>query len=215
MSGPVVLPVTPLSQNSAKFWPTYFLALFFGVFGAHRFYLKSPKRFLMLLTLGGFGLWAFVDFIVILLGRFKDESGNRIANPERRVSWTIWIVLFAIAFGRGSSVTIEGDTGKMTFSASAIQTPLLCGGDLADAIWTAARDNKEIKRLEVRVLLADETPIDSYGKADPRPYVMGTVFVSNLEEVRKYEKSSYWFAYRDVYGDKIGGMKYGNLFRGK
>ena len=53
------------------------LAFFFGVFGAHRFYLGRPKSAVaMLLTLGGFGIWAIIDFILILFGELKDGDGR-------------------------------------------------------------------------------------------------------------------------------------------
>lgn len=43
------------------------LAFFFGGLGVHRFYLGKVKSgFLMLLTLGCFGIWSFIDFIVLL-----------------------------------------------------------------------------------------------------------------------------------------------------
>lgn len=32
----------------------------------------------MILTLGGLGLWALVDAIVILCGEFKDSDGQKI-----------------------------------------------------------------------------------------------------------------------------------------
>ena len=55
------------------------LAFFFGVFGAHRFYLGRPKSaILQLLTLGGFGIWALIDFVLILFGELKDGDGRRL-----------------------------------------------------------------------------------------------------------------------------------------
>lgn len=46
----------------------YLLWLFLGVTGAHRFYLGDIGRgFLMLVTLGGLGVWAFID--VFFIGR--------------------------------------------------------------------------------------------------------------------------------------------------
>ena len=53
------------------------LALFAGVFGAHRFYTghKMPG-IIQLLTLGGCGLWTMYDVVMIALGKFKDADGN-------------------------------------------------------------------------------------------------------------------------------------------
>ncbi|MCZ2203761.1 TM2 domain-containing protein [Bartonella sp. A05] len=58
---------------------------FAGVFGVHRFMVgKIWTGILMLvlsLTLVGLvvtGIWAIVDFIIILAGRFTDKSGNKI-----------------------------------------------------------------------------------------------------------------------------------------
>lgn len=50
-----------------------------GVFGAHRFYAGRPlSAIFMILTLGGLGIWALVDLIVILCGDFKDGDGRKI-----------------------------------------------------------------------------------------------------------------------------------------
>ena len=47
-------------------WTTFLLCLFLGVFGGHRFYQgKYITGFLMLFTLGFFGLWMLVDLIRI------------------------------------------------------------------------------------------------------------------------------------------------------
>lgn len=55
------------------------LAFFFGVFGAHRFYVgKIKSAIFQLITFGGLGIWAFIDFIIILFGEFKDSSGKKI-----------------------------------------------------------------------------------------------------------------------------------------
>lgn len=55
------------------------LCFFFGVFGAHRFYVgKIGTGVAMLLTLGGCGIWAMVDLIIILMGSFRDREGQRI-----------------------------------------------------------------------------------------------------------------------------------------
>ena len=51
--------------------------LFLGVLGVHRFYVgKVGTGILMLLTLGGLGVWVLVDLIMIAAGIFKDERGR-------------------------------------------------------------------------------------------------------------------------------------------
>lgn len=52
---------------------------FLGGLGVHRFIVgKVGTGILMLLTLGGLGIWTLIDFIVILCGNFTDKDGNKI-----------------------------------------------------------------------------------------------------------------------------------------
>ena len=56
--------------------------LFLGIFGAHRFYVgKIGTAVLTILTVGGcFGVWPFVDLILIAIGSFRDKEGRRVLN---------------------------------------------------------------------------------------------------------------------------------------
>jgi len=59
--------------------PAVLLCLFLGFLGVHRFYVgKIVTGILMLLTLGGFGIWALIDLIIIIVGSFKDKEGRPI-----------------------------------------------------------------------------------------------------------------------------------------
>ena len=56
--------------------------IFLGVFGAHRFYVgKIGTAVLTIVTFGGFfGVWPFVDLVLIAIGSFRDKSGQRLLN---------------------------------------------------------------------------------------------------------------------------------------
>lgn len=57
------------------------LCFFLGVLGIHRFYVgKIGTAILMIITLGGFGLWVLIDFIMILIGKFTDKQGQPLAR---------------------------------------------------------------------------------------------------------------------------------------
>jgi TM2 domain-containing membrane protein YozV len=57
------------------------LAFFLGVIGVHRFYVgKTGTGIAQILTLGGLGLWTFIDFILILVGAFKDKDGAPVTT---------------------------------------------------------------------------------------------------------------------------------------
>ena len=60
---------------------TLLLCFFLGFLGIHRFYSgHTAIGVIQLLTLGGCGIWALIDFILILVGSFKDSNGNYIKN---------------------------------------------------------------------------------------------------------------------------------------
>jgi TM2 domain-containing membrane protein YozV len=66
-------------QSDKLVLPTFVLCLLLGVFGAHRFYVgKIGTGILMILTLGGLGIWSLIDLVVILCGEFTDGKGNKI-----------------------------------------------------------------------------------------------------------------------------------------
>ena len=69
-------PVSPSSRLAATL-----LCFFLGVLGVHRFYVgKVGTGVLQLLTLGGLGIWALIDLIVIIVGAFRDKQGRLLLN---------------------------------------------------------------------------------------------------------------------------------------
>jgi TM2 domain-containing membrane protein YozV len=76
MSEAGVSDMNDAAVSDKGFVPALLLCFFFGVLGVHRFYVgKVGTGILQLLTLGGLGIWALVDFILIVVGSFTDKNG--------------------------------------------------------------------------------------------------------------------------------------------
>ncbi len=71
-----------IEQKSDKgFMPMIILCFLVGGLGVHRFYAgKIGTGIVMLLTLGGLGIWTIIDLIIIATGNFKDKDGLKIKN---------------------------------------------------------------------------------------------------------------------------------------
>ena len=71
--------------SEKEFLPTLILCFFVGFLGIHRFFVgKVGTGILMIVTLGGLGIWVLVDFIMICIGSFRDIEG-RIIKYQRAV----------------------------------------------------------------------------------------------------------------------------------
>jgi len=51
-------------------------SLFLGIFGIHRLYMGYSNWWLMLLTGGGLGIWALMDFVNIINGTMGMADGR-------------------------------------------------------------------------------------------------------------------------------------------
>ena len=68
------------AKTSSIDWLALFLLTFFvGVLGVHRFYVgKIGTGVLMLITLGGLGVWFLVDLLLVVTGQFTNKDGQKI-----------------------------------------------------------------------------------------------------------------------------------------
>jgi TM2 domain-containing membrane protein YozV len=61
--------------------PAVLLCFFLGTLGIHRFYVgKIGTGVLMILTLGGVGIWTLVDLIMLIVGAFRDKEGRKLTQ---------------------------------------------------------------------------------------------------------------------------------------
>ena len=76
------LPTPQKTEDNSNRWLVCLLLCFFlGCLGIHRFYVgKTGTGIAQLLTAGGCGVWALIDFIMIILGNFTDAEGNALKS---------------------------------------------------------------------------------------------------------------------------------------
>jgi TM2 domain-containing membrane protein YozV len=75
--------MTKKQKTSGTAWLLWF---FVGIWGAHRFYLgKTGTAVAMLLTVGGLGIWAFIDLFLMntMVKNTNEEIENNIINEIR------------------------------------------------------------------------------------------------------------------------------------
>lgn len=171
-------------SNASKFYPTFFLGVFLGVFGAHRFYVrKIGTGVLQLVTFGGCGIWWLVDMTMILIGKFKDKSGTPIPNIAPKLSWSVFavVVIIGLVSGGGGSATAKGD-GRGGMPSKARMT-------MADA-RASSSEAKQWAKLRIEASTkAKVVQIDSWGwDEDHKCHVFGGLIDSpRSDEYMKFD----------------------------
>ena len=107
-------PANPFAGQASNknYLTTFLLALFLGVFGVDRFYTgQVGVGILKLVTLGGCGIWAFIDTILILAGVRKDKFGRELYGREKDFKLSVIIFIIVIVLSVASS-TLEAIFGN-------------------------------------------------------------------------------------------------------
>lgn len=84
-------------ESKKDYLVTLVLSFFLGGLGIHRFYTGHIViGIVQLLTCGGCGIWALIDFINLCFGKFVDSEGNQLADYNPKVGKTFFYVFIGL-----------------------------------------------------------------------------------------------------------------------
>ena len=98
-----------------SFVATWLLAMFLGGLGIDRFYLgKTGSAIAKLLTLGGCGIWALVDLIMVLTGSTRDAQGRPLEGYEKNKMMATIVTVVFIALSLTYNIYVWTQLASMT-----------------------------------------------------------------------------------------------------
>lgn len=92
------------------------LSVMFGFLGVDRFYLgQTVIGVIKLLTLGGLGIWALIDIILIIFGKVSDQQGRQLTGYELnrkpvqklfKIYLAVVVAYFAVVFSLSAIIAL-------------------------------------------------------------------------------------------------------------
>ncbi len=144
--------------SNKSFLVTWLLSLLIGVFGVDRFYLgKVGTGLLKLFTLGGLGIWALIDLILVLTNKTRDKQGLPLEgyDKHKKVALIVTGVVILLSFIFNST---RGEAAPTSVSA--------VNDSAAAPVAAATQDPAAAKAEADAAAKAEKAEADAAAKAE-------------------------------------------------
>lgn len=217
-------PATPdyNSQNMSgesdkSYLVAWLLSYFLGFLGVDRFYLGyTGLGVAKLLTLGGCGVWALVDWILIFAGATKDAQGRPLKDRKKHLKLTV--ILFAafaalgiisaliqfLVFGKAINTAVKNsDSSSLNFSTDKDKNDSRADSQKKD-IEVGVGQTATISDVNMTVTSVEKkTEIGEFDKAaSGKNYVIANVTIENKSD-RSQPFSSFDFRIQTAGGQVL------------
>lgn len=145
-------PANPVAaqESSKSYIAAVIMSWLVGVFGVDRFYLGyTGLGIAKLVTFGGLGIWAAIDFILIALGKVKDKDGLPLAGYQSNKKIGLILLAVYVLFFLYSLFMLPTNLKNLKTSTAAV-------GQSAKSISSVGGDQKrqnDIKALKSQMEL--------------------------------------------------------------
>ena len=117
---------SPVAVTGKSYLTAFILSLFFGGFGVDRFYLgRIGTGILKFLTIGGLGVWALIDFVLIAFNKLgpKDNSGLQGYEKNKKTALVIFLAMILVQIAALVVLAVSAMHGLSNLGTKAKTTP--------------------------------------------------------------------------------------------